>query len=391
MPIDTRLARRIATVKPSSTLAITSKAKKLRSEGKDIVSFAAGEPDFDTPEPIKQGAVDAIRKGFTKYTPTTGTPELKKIISEKFKRDNALEYGVQQIAVSCGAKHSIFNALFVLLDKGDEAVMASPYWVSYPEMVRLCEGTPRIIETSRKNDFKITPGELKKNIGPKTKLLMLNTPSNPAGSVYTRDELLALAEICVAHKILVISDEIYEKIIFDNLPHVSIASLNKDIYGLAVTVNGVSKSFSMTGWRIGYLGGPADIVEAIGKFQDHSTSNPASISQKAAEAALGMAGSFSATMREEFQKRRDFIVARLETIEKINCIVPKGAFYVFCDISKTGLGSVEFASRLLDEAGVAVIPGESFGKDEYIRISFATGMPQVTKGLDRLKDFCDAL
>ncbi|MFA6384999.1 MAG: pyridoxal phosphate-dependent aminotransferase, partial [Candidatus Omnitrophota bacterium] len=293
MRIDTRLSERIKKIHPSSTLSITTKAKKLKGEGKDVVSFAAGEPDFDTPDPIKEAACAAIRSGFTKYTPTTGIPELKQAICDKYKRDNNLVYGPKQVIVSCGAKHSIFNAVFALLDPGNEVIIPSPFWVSYPEMVNLAEGTARLVKTEASNNFKITPDDLLKHITPKTRILILNSPSNPTGCVYTAEELAKIAEICVSKKIFCISDEIYEKIIFDGQKHVSIASFGKDIYDLTVTVNGLSKSHSMTGWRIGYIGAPEDIAGAISNMQDHSTSNPSSISQKAAVAALAMPGAFS--------------------------------------------------------------------------------------------------
>ena len=391
MRIDIRLAKRTQNLNPSSTLAITAKAKKLKSEGHDIVNFAAGEPDFDTPDFIKDAAITAIKAGFTKYTPTTGIPELKKIIADKLRKDNSLEYDSSQIVVSCGAKHSIFNALFVLLNKGDEAIIPSPYWVSYPEMVRLSEGKPCFIETSPKNDFKITIKDLEKYINPKTKVIILNSPSNPTGCIYTEDELRQIAKICVAKKIFVISDEIYEKIVFDNLKHVSIASFGKDIYNLTITVNGLSKSYSMTGWRIGYLAGPADIVDAVSKLQDHSTSNPASISQKAAVAALNVPDDFSKLMAAEFQKRRDYTIERLDKIKKISFVKPKGAFYIFCDISKSGLDSLTFANRLLDEVYVSLVPGIGFGRDGYVRISFATALTQIEKGMDRIEGWLDKL
>lgn len=391
MRIDTRLAQRLKKINPSSTLAITAKAQKLKSEGKDVINFAAGEPDFDTPDFIKEAAIAAIKAGFTKYTPTTGTPELKKAISEKLKRDNSLEYSPDQIAVSCGAKHSIFNALFVLLNRCDEVLIPSPYWVSYPEMVNLCEGTPRFINTLPENNFKLTIEELQKHITLKAKVLILNSPSNPTGCVYSLDELKEIARVCVAKKIFVISDEIYEKLIYDELKYTSIASLNKDIYALTLTVNGLSKSFSMTGWRIGYLAGPVDIVEAISKLQDHSTSNPASISQKAAVAALSASDEFSKNLCQEFQKRRDYVISRLKQIEKISFVPPLGAFYIFCDISKAKMDSLSFASRLLDEELVAVIAGEGFGRDDYVRISFATGMEQIEKGMDRIEDWLNKL
>lgn len=387
MRIDTRVSERLKNIKPSLTLAITSKAKKLKSEGKDIINFAAGEPDFDTPDFIKDAARKAITDGFTKYTPTTGIPELKKLICEKFKRDNGLHYSSNQIVVSCGAKHSIFNALLALINNGDEVLIPSPYWVSYPEMVNLCAGVNRFISTLPQNNFKITIGELEKHISPRTKLIILNSPSNPAGSVYSESELKEIAEFCVEKKIFVISDEIYEKIIYDNLKHVSIAGFGKDIFDLTITVNGVSKSHSMTGWRIGYLGAPSDIAEAISKIQDHSTSNPVSISQKAAMAALNSSDDFSKKMNCEFQKRRDYVVERISKIEKVDFIKPQGAFYIFCDISKTGLDSSSFAIRLLEEAGVALIPGAGFGMDKYIRISFATSIEQLEKGMDKMGEW----
>lgn len=391
MRIDSRLSERLSKVKPSSTLTITSKAKKLKGEGKDVVTFAAGEPDFDTPEPIREEAIKAIRSGFTKYTPTTGIPELKKLICEKFKKDNLLEYLPNQIVVSCGAKHSIFNSLFVLIDRGDEVLIPSPYWVSYPEMVNLCEGLPRFINARPENNFKINIKDLEKHISAKTKVFILNSPSNPTGCVYNEDELKEIARICVDRKIFVISDEIYEKIIFDNLKHTSIASLGKDIYDYTITVNGLSKSYSMTGWRIGYLAGPVDIVEAVSKFQDHSTSNPVSISQKAAIAALSMNDEFGKAMRKEFLKKRDYMAGRLNKIKKMGYCLPSGAFYVFCDISKTGLDSVTFTGRLLDEMLVAAIPGDSFGRNDYIRLSFAASLKEIEEGMNRIEKWVERL
>jgi len=385
MRIDTRLAERLKKINPSSTLAITAKAKKLKSEGKDIVNFAAGEPDFDTPNFIKDSAVEAIKSGFTKYTPTTGTPELKKAICEKLKKDNSLDYTPNQIVVSSGAKHAIFNVLLALLDPHDEALIPSPYWVSYPEMVNLCDAIPRLIKTTPQNNFKITGKDLEKYTNPKTKVLILNSPSNPVGSVYNLDELKEIARICQEKKIFVVSDEIYEKIIYDGQRHISIASINKDIYELTITINGLSKSHSMTGWRIGYLAGPADVIAAVSKLQSHSTSCPVSISQKAAMAALSSVNDFSNGICQEFQKRRDFIIERLNRINKIGYIKPKGAFYIFCDISQTKLDSRAFAERILQEADVAVIPGVGFGRDDYIRISYATSLAEIEKGMDRIE------
>jgi aspartate aminotransferase len=391
MKIDTRLAERLKKIHPSSTLAITSKARKLRSEGKDIVSFAAGEPDFDTPDFVKDAGIAAIKAGFTKYTPTTGIPELKKLICQKFKKDNSLEYAPDQIIVSNGAKHSIYNALMVLLNQHDEVLIPVPYWVSYPEMVRLCQGSPRFVKTRPADNFKITLKDLRKHISPKTKVLILNSPSNPAGAVYDRSELQEIANLCVEKNIFVISDEIYEKIIFDGRKHESIAGFNKNIYDLAITVNGLSKSYSMTGWRIGYLGAPHDVAAAISNLQDHSTSNPNSIAQKAAVAALSAPEDFTVGLCLEFQKRRDYLAERLKNISKLSFKFPQGAFYIFCDISGTGLDSASFSGRLLEEEYVSVIPGSAFGMDDFIRISFATSMEELKKGMDRIERWVSSL
>jgi aspartate aminotransferase len=391
MSIDTRLAKRLKKINPSSTLAITSKAKKLKAEGFDIITLAAGEPDFDTPDFIKAAGIEAIKSGFTKYTPTTGILELKQLICSKFKKDNSLDYTPNQVVVSCGAKHSIFNALLVLVNPKDEVLIPSPYWVSYPEMVNLCEGSPRFIQTSAKNNFKLTIQELTNNINSKTKVLILNSPSNPTGCVYTLDELIEIAAICVKKNIFVISDEIYEKLIYDGLKHSSIASFNKDIYNLTVTVNGLSKSYSMTGWRVGYLGAPVDIAEAISRLQDHSTSNPNSIAQKAGIAALNAPDSFFENILAQFQERRDYCIKRLQSMPKITPVIPKGAFYIFCDISKTGLSSRDVANNLLEKKYLSVIPGDGFGAGNYIRISFAASLSQLEKGMDRLEEWLNKL
>lgn len=391
MRIDKRLAERFKKINPSETLAITAKVKKLKAEGHDVINFAAGEPDFDTPDFIKEAAIKAINSGFTKYTPASGIPELKESICKKFKTDNNIDYSPNQVIVSCGAKHSIFNALFALIAKGDEILIPSPYWVSYPEMVNLCEGTARFIKTTPENNFKITPDELRMFINSKTKILILNSPSNPTGSVYSEDELKQIADICVKEKLFVLSDEIYEKLTYNKLKHISIASLGKEIYDLTITVNGVSKAYAMTGWRIGYLGGPPDIVDAILKLQSHSTSNPASISQKAAYAALSSPPDFIKSLLSEFQKRRDRMLKRLDEIKNISYIKPYGAFYVFCDISKTGLDSLTFTNRLLDETAVSVIPGAAFGRGDYIRLSFATDLNSIGKGIDRINEWVSKL
>ncbi len=386
-----RIAERLTLVKPSSTLAITSKAKKLKAEGKDVVSFGAGEPDFDTPDFVKAAAIEALNGGFTKYTPTTGIPELKSCIAEKFARDNGLSYAANQIIVSCGAKHSIFNALMALVGAGDEVLIPSPFWVSYPEMVRLCQATPRFIETSPQNDFKLDIATLRDQVTPRTKVLVLNSPSNPVGCVYTLPELEQIAQLCVQKGIFVISDEIYEKIIYDGLRHYSIASLGKEIYDLTVTVNGLSKSHSMTGWRIGYIGAPADIAAAVSNLQDHSTSNPTSIAQKAAVAALKAGDAFTEKMCAQFRQRRDYLMKRVSSMPKLSFIRAQGAFYLFCGIGGTKLDSATFAARALEEILVAVIPGDAFGRDDYIRLSFATSLQEIEKGMDRLETWLKKL
>lgn len=381
------LAKRILDVGESSTLAITARAKAMQKEGIDIVSFGAGEPDFDTPKNIKEAAKKAIDDGFTKYTPSGGIPELKEAICRKFKADNNLEYKPSQVVVSCGAKHSLYNIMQVLCQKGDEVIIPSPYWVSYLEMVKMAEATPVILNTKRENGFKTTQAELKKAITKKTKLLILNSPSNPTGTVYSENELFFISEIAVDRGFYVVSDEIYEKILYDGARHVSIASFNKKIYDLTIVVNGVSKTYSMTGWRVGYLAGPQAVVTAIDNLQSHSTSNPTSISQKAALEAMKGEQGFISRMVDEFKARRDYMVGRLSGIKGFSPFTPQGAFYVFCEITGTGLGSVELANRLINEAKVAVVPGDGFGWDNYIRLSFATGMETIKKGLDRIEEW----
>ncbi|MDP1853134.1 MAG: pyridoxal phosphate-dependent aminotransferase [Candidatus Omnitrophota bacterium] len=381
-----KLAQRVKDIEPSSTLAITARAKKMRQEGLDVISFAAGEPDFDTPQYIKDAAIKALAEGFTKYTPSSGIPELKKAIQKKFKLDNSLDYEPEQIIVSCGAKHSLFNIIQVLVDKNAEVLIPSPYWVSYLEMVKFAQGKAVILKTDSRNSFKLNAEILSKNITKKTKLLILNSPSNPAGCVYKREELDDIAQICVKNKLWVLSDEIYEKLIYENNKHISIATLNNDIYKLTFVVNGVSKAYSMTGWRIGYLAGDKEAVEATARLQDHSTSNPCSISQKAALAALSSDNGFIDKMRLEFEERRNLMLSELDKIG-LDYIKPEGAFYVFLDISKAKIGSWEFCDKFLAEKYVAVIPGAAFGNDNYVRFSFAASMPEIKKGLERLREF----
>lgn len=385
------LAKRVKNLKSSPTLKLTSLAKQLISEGIDVVSFGAGEPDFDTPDFVKKEAIEAIRNGFTKYTPSSGIPELKKAIQKKFKKENNLTYSTDQIVVSSGAKHCLFNIILAIIDEGDEVIIPCPYWVSYPEMVNVAQGKVETIITQADNNFKISPKELKKAISNRTKLLILNSPTNPTGSVYLKEELEEIAEICCKENIYIISDEIYEKLIYDNLNHISIASLNTAVYNLTFTVNGVSKAYSMTGWRIGYFAGPQDVVEAVKNLQDHSTSNPCSIAQKAALTALLDSGDWTGSMRREFKTRMDYMIQRIEAIPSLSYIKPQGAFYLFCNISKTGLNSQEFSMRLLKEANVAVVPGDGFGCDDYVRFSFATNIEAIKKGMNRLEKWLKQL
>lgn len=382
-----RLAKRVRDITTSVTLDITSKAKKMAAEGIDVVSFGAGEPDFDTPDNIKREAIKAINEGFTKYTPSSGTAELRSAISKKFKLDNNLDYSPSQIVVSNGAKHSLYNIFQAVCESGDEIIIPSPYWLTYPEMVKMAEAVPVYANTASSNNFKLTEKELASKITNKTKALVLNSPSNPTGCVYSLDELKFIAKLAVKHKFFVISDEIYEKLIYDGKKHISIASLGKEIYDLTVTVNGVSKSYSMTGWRIGYAAGPKYVMDAVSNMQSHATSNPASMSQRAALAALTEDQSFIKKMLDEYQKRRDYMVSRIGKFKGITCTKPEGAFYVFCDISKLKIDSLGLTNKLLSEAKVAVVPGEPFGDKFAIRLSFATSMEKIKKGLDRIEEW----
>jgi len=378
--------RRIKDIIGSTTLAITAKANELKANGHDVVNFAAGEPDFDTPKSIKAAAIAAIEKGLTKYTPTSGTQELRETIAAKFKKDNQLDYKPSQIVVSCGAKHSIFNIIQILADEDEEVLIPTPYWVSYPEMVKAAGAIPKFIPTTAKAGFKITPEDLCRYAGNKTKILILNSPSNPTGMVYSRKELEPIAEFCVKNNIFVISDEIYEKLIYDTQEYTSIGALGKDIFELTITVNGVSKAYAMTGWRIGYADGREDVMEYVKKFQDHATSNPASISQAAAVQALKEPEDGIRAMREEFRKRRDLMAAELKDVSQISYVLPQGAFYLFCDFSKLG-SSGQIARQILDDVKVAAIPGDSFGAPGFIRLSFATSVERIQEGTKRIKDW----
>jgi len=385
------LANRSTTLTPSLTLAIDAKAKKMKADGIDVCGFGAGEPDFDTPQYIKDAAIKALQDGFTKYTPSSGTPELRAAIAEKLKTDNGLDYKPSQVIVNCGAKHSCYNVIIATCQEGDEVIIPSPFWLSYPEMVKLAGATPVIVPTSETNGFKITPDQFRDAMTPATKLIILNSPGNPTGTVYSRAELQALAEVALEEDILILSDEIYEKITYDNTEFVSIASLGKEIYDITITVNGFSKAYSMTGWRLGYIAAPEPIATAIDSIQSHSTSNPTSFAQKGALAGLKGDQSFIGEMVKAFAERRAYMFDRLTKIPGVSCVKPMGAFYMLPNIGKFGLGSTNFCSKLLEEQKVAAVPGIAFGSDAHMRLSYASSMENITKGLDRIEAFCASL
>jgi len=391
----TILARRTKDLKPSPTLAINAKAKAMQAQGIKVISFGAGEPDFDTPQNIKRAAVKAIEEGFTKYTPVAGIVELKDAIIQKFQRDNQLSYKRSQIIVSCGGKHSFYNLAQAIFDKGDEVVVPAPYWVSYPPMISLAQATPVILETKEKNGFKFAPGDLKKKVNKKTKALLINSPSNPTGSAYTKEELGKIAEIAISNGFFVISDEIYEKIVYDGFKFVSIASLGEEIKNRTIIVHGVAKTYAMTGWRIGYTAGPEEIISAMDNIQSQSTSNPNSIAQKASVEALTGPQDDVGKMVSAFDERRRYIVDRLNKIPGVTCYNPAGAFYVFPNFSsyykksyqgKKIANSTGLADFFLDVARVAVVPGGEFGADSFERLSFATSMEDIRQGLDRIEE-----
>lgn len=385
------LASRVSELTPSLTLSIDSKAKALRAEGVDVYSFGAGEPDFDTPEHIKAAAIEALNAGFTKYTPSSGTPELRAAISEKFKRDNGLEYKPSEIIVSNGAKQSCFNAIMAVCGEGDEVIIPAPYWLSYPEMVRLAGAEPVIVQTTAENDWKMTPQQFEEAMSPRTKMVIINSPGNPTGAVYSKEELRAIVEVAADEEITILSDEIYECLTYDGAEHVSIASLTPEARDLTITVNGFSKAYAMTGWRLGYLGAPEKIAKAIDSMQSHATSGPCSFAQKGGLAALTGSQQCVADMREEFNIRREYMFERLTAIHNVSAVKPKGAFYMLADISKLGMTSTNFADRLLSKASVAVVPGIAFGDDRVVRLSYATGLDVIKPGLDRFEDFCKTL
>ena len=373
---------------PSLTLAIDSKAKAMRAEGIDVCGFGAGEPDFDTPEHIKEAAIKALQEGFTKYTPSAGLPELRTAISEKFSKDNGIDYKPNQVIVSNGAKQSCFNAVLACCEPGDEVIIPAPYWLSYPDMVKLVGAEPVIVQTKASNAYKMTPEEFENAMTPRTKMVIINSPGNPTGSVYTLEDLEALVEVALTEDIFILSDEIYEKLIYDDASHVSVASLSKEAYDLTITVNGFSKAYAMTGWRLGYLGAPDHIAKVIDSLQSHSTSGPNSFAQKGAVAALKGSQQCVTDMRDECNVRRDYMYERLAAIPNVSTVKPLGAFYMLADISKFGLSSTNFADRLLSKAEVAVVPGIAFGDDKTVRLSYATDLETIKTGLDRIEQFC---
>lgn len=391
-----KISERAQAVPPSATMAVTGRAKEMKASGIDVVSFGAGEPDFDTPEFIKQAAIEAMKSGQTKYTATPGIPALRKAISEKLKKDNGLEYTPEQIIVNIGAKHSVYESLQATIDPGDEVILITPYWVTYPEAVKLAGGTPKVVQTDISNSYKITPEQLKSAVSSKTAAIILNSPNNPGGFTYTPDELKALAEALSGTDVMVISDEIYEMLVYTGTKFVSFASISKDAYERTLTINGMSKAYAMTGWRLGYTAGPVDAIKAMGRLQSHMTQNPVSFAQYAGIAALEKGAEAVESMRVEFEKRGKYMAERLNALEGVTCHEPTGAFYCFPDVSglfgrtiggekiDTAMG---MAKALLEQVHVAVVPGEPFGCDKNVRLSFATSMEQISEGLDRLEEW----
>ena len=389
--MDIQLSERVLSIKPSPTLAVTNKAAELKAAGRDIIGLGAGEPDFDTPEHIKQAAINAINNGFTKYTAVDGTPSLKKAIIAKFKRDQGLDYAANQILVSSGGKQSFFNMALALFNAGDEVIIPAPFWVSYPDMVLIADGKPVIVECPQSQGYKITPAQIEAAITPKTRMLVLNSPSNPTGMVYSKAELLAIADVLRKHpQVLVATDDMYEHIIWTAEKYENIVSVAPDLYDRTIVLNGVSKAYAMTGWRIGYAAGPVKLINAMKNVQSQSTSNPASISQVAAEAALNGPQDVLVPMVKAFKERHDYVVSTLNSIEGISCSPADGAFYAFANvegaIAKFGLkNDLEFSEHLLNTVGVAVVPGSAFGLDGHMRISYATAPSVLEDALGRIK------
>ena len=371
--------------------AIDSKAKAMLAEGIEVFGFGAGEPDMDTPEHIKAAAIKALQEGRTKYTPSAGIPALRQAISQKLLKDNGLDYKSSQVIVSTGAKQSCFNAIAAVVNEGDEVIIPAPYWLSYPEMVRIVGGEPVFVPTREENSWKITPEDFENAMTPRTKMIILNSPGNPTGSIYTREELKALSEVAAEEDIYILSDEIYEKLTYDGAEHVSVASVSPEAYDLTITVNGFSKAYAMTGWRLGYLAAPEPIARVIDSMQSHMTSNPCSFAQYGALAALTGDQQCVTDMREEFDIRRQYMFERLTQIQGVSAVRPQGAFYVLANISSLGLKSQNFADRLLSKSSVAVVPGVAFGDDRTVRLSYATSLDIIKSGLDRIEDFCRSL
>jgi aspartate aminotransferase len=385
------IARRAASLSPSLTLVIDSKAKEMKAKGEDVVGFGAGEPDFDTPQHIKDAAAAALAAGFTKYTPSSGIPELRQAIADKFLRENGLTYKPSQIIVSNGGKHSCYNVILATCQEGDEVIIPAPYWLSYPEMVKLAGALPVILETTDQTEFKVTPAQLREAITSKTRLFILNSPSNPTGSVYTPDEIKALGDICVEKGVLIMSDEIYEHLTYDGAQVKSVASFSQAHYDHTIIVHGFAKAWSMTGWRLGFLAAPEPIAKAIDAIQSHSTSNPCSFAQKGGVAALTGSQAHLPGWLAEYAKRRTRAWEMLNAMPGVSCVNSKGAFYLFPNISKTGLKSADFCARLLEQEKVAAVPGIAFGADDYIRISYATSLANIEKGLGRMDQFVRSL
>ncbi|MSU33258.1 MAG: pyridoxal phosphate-dependent aminotransferase [Pedosphaera sp.] len=381
------ISRRAATLSPSLTLAIDSKAKEMKARGEDVVGFGAGEPDFDTPQHIKDAAASALAAGFTKYTPSSGIPELRQAIADKFQRENGLSYKPSQIIVSNGGKHSCYNVILATCQEGDEVIIPAPYWLSYPEMAKLAGATPVILETSDRTEFKVSPDQLRAAITPRTRLFILNSPSNPTGSVYTPDEVKALGDICVEKGVLIMSDEIYEHLTYDGAVVKSVASFSQAHKDHTIIVHGFAKAWSMTGWRLGFLAAPEPIAKAIDALQSHSTSNPCSFAQRGGVAALTGSQDHLPGWLAEYANRRTAAWQKLNAMPGVSCVNSQGAFYLFPNISGTGLKSADFCSRLLEEEKVAAVPGIAFGADDYIRISYATSLANIEKGLGRMDRF----
>lgn len=389
-----KVSKRAQAVPPSATMAVDTKAKELKAKGADIVGFGVGEPDFDTPQYIKDAAIAAIKAGKTKYTATPGIPELRKIIAEKLLKENNLKYTPEQIIVNIGAKHSVYESMQAVLDEGDEVIVPAPYWVTYPETIKLAGGIMKIIQTDISNSYKVTPQQLKTAITKKTAMLLINSPNNPGGFTYTPQELAAIAKVLEGTDIMVLSDEIYEKLVYGDTKFVSFAALNEDAYKRTITINGFSKAYAMTGWRLGYTAGPVEVIKAMDRLQSHMTQNPVSFVQAGALVAFSDPGKEGEKMRIEFEKRGKYMAGRLNAIQGVKCPQPTGAFYCFPDVSahfgRTIGGakiqnSMDFAAALLQQANVALVPGGPFGCDKNVRLSFATSMEQITKGLDRIE------